>query len=45
LPTVVVPVDPNPPTNHAVNNDGDYDPRLSASHAGGDGRRHSSGEA
>jgi hypothetical protein len=32
---VVVPVDPNPPINYAVNNDGDFYPRLSASHVGG----------
>lgn len=35
LPTAVVaPVDPSPPINYAVNNDGDYYPRLSASHVG-----------
>lgn len=34
---VVVPVEPNPPINYAVNNDGDYYPRLSASHVGGGG--------
>jgi len=31
---VIVPVDPSPPINYAVNNDGDFYPRLSASHVG-----------